>query len=188
MKLLPKWKESHAWLKDIDSQALQQSILHLGNSFKNFFQKRSRLPKFKNKHGKQAISYPQRVKIDGKIYLPKIGWVKVVLHREVIGKIKTVTISRSVTGKYYVSVLMETEDTIPNPIKHLEKVTGIDVGLTNFLTDSKGNTIGNPRFLKCKKIEDLQNPYWMQVGEAFSTNLNINSLDKENILSKLGDI
>ena len=83
---------------------------------------------------------------------------------------------------------METEDTIPNPIKHLEKVTGIDVGLTNFLTDSKGNTIGNPRFLKCKKIEDLQNPYWMQVGEAFSTNLNINSLDKENILSKLGDI
>lgn len=43
---------------------------------------------------------------------------------------------------------METEDTIPNPIKHLEKVTGIDVGLTNFLTDSKGNTIENPRFLK----------------------------------------
>lgn len=149
VKLLPKWKEIHTWLQDIDSQALQQSILHLGNSFKNFFQKRSRFPKFKNKNGKQAISYPQRVKINGnKIYLPKIGWVKVVLHREVIGKIKTVTVSRSVTGKYYVSVLMKTEHTIPNPIKHLEKVTGIDVGLTNFLTDSKGNTIENPRFLK----------------------------------------
>lgn len=149
IKLLPKWKEGHIWLKEIDSQALQQSILHLGNSFENFFQKRSRFPKFKNKHGKQAISYPQRVKIEGnKIYLPKIGWVKVVLHREVIGKIKTVTVSRSATGKYYISVLMKTENVVPDTIKHIEKIKGIDVGLASFLTDSQGNKIENPRFLK----------------------------------------
>src|SRR3954463_1751925 len=60
---LPKLKEEFEWLGDADSQALQQSLQNLSRAFENFFQKRGRYPRFKTKHGRQSIQYPQRVKI-----------------------------------------------------------------------------------------------------------------------------
>ena len=83
---LPILKKKFEWLKDADAQVLQQSLQHLSRAFETFFAKRGRYPRFKTKHGRQSISYPQRVKIDGnKIYLPKVGWVDCVVHREIIG-------------------------------------------------------------------------------------------------------
>ena len=149
--MLPVWKGCEfPWLKDADSQAMQEVIRHLDRAYRNFFEKRARLPRFKKKHAsRQSIAYPQRVKLDGNLaYLPKVGWVKAVVHRGIVGKIKTVTISRESTGKYYASVLID--DGLPEiePLRHIERVTGMDLGLRDVIVDSKGAKSGNPRFLR----------------------------------------
>jgi putative transposase len=148
--MLPVWKAGdHPWLKAADSQALQQSILNLDIAFRNFFRERTRYPRFKKKHAaRQSIQYPQRVKLDGdRIYLPKVGWVKAVVHRELEGKIKTVTVSRESTGKYYASVL--TDDGMPETqqVKRFDRVLGVDLGITTAVTSSDGAKTANQKFL-----------------------------------------
>ena len=86
--LLPALKKEYEWLKDPYSQCLQVVALNLSTAYKNFFEKRAMLPKFKSKHGRQSISYPQNVKFDGDyINLPKIGLVHCQLHRSFDGTI-----------------------------------------------------------------------------------------------------
>lgn len=147
-----KAAEETQWLKDADSQALQQSLMHLDMAFGRFFKKQGRYPRFKNKHAKQSMSYPQRVKIveGNALYLPKVGTVKAVLHREIVGKIKTVTVSRTQTGKYYASVLCDDGLEAPALLKTVQSdaVTGIDLGLTHLAITSTGEKQQNPRFLK----------------------------------------
>ena len=141
-----------AWLKNADSQALQQSVMHLDDAYQRFFKKLGRHPRYKNKHGKQSMSYPQRVKIVAgcSLYLPKVGTVKAVLHREIEGKIKTVTVSRTQTGKYYASILCEDDQPTHEPVKAIEaeSVTGLDMGLTHLAIASTGEKQKNPRFVK----------------------------------------
>lgn len=151
--MIPVWKSGeYPWLRDADSQALQSAILNLDVAYKNFFERRAGFPRFLKKHdSRQSIQYPQRVKIDGdRIYLPKVGWVKAVVHRVITGKIKTVTVSRESNGKYYAAVL--TEDGMPamKPLKHIDEsqITGIDLGLKDAVADSHGQKTGNPKFLK----------------------------------------
>lgn len=145
---LPKLKHEYEWLKDADSQALQQSLQNLARAFDNFFAKRGRYPRFKSKHGRQSIQYPQRVKLEGsRIYLPKVGWVKCVMHREVVGRIKTVTISRNACGQFHASIL--TDDGLALPSVSTEgKAIGIDVGLTHLAITSDGSKFDNPRHLR----------------------------------------
>jgi putative transposase len=82
---LPSLKQEHEWLRDADSQVLQSSLQNLAASFDNFFQKRAGYPSFKSRRGRQSIQYPQRVRIEGnRIRLPKVGLVKIVVHRPVI--------------------------------------------------------------------------------------------------------
>jgi putative transposase len=77
--LLPALKKEYEWLKDAYSQCLQVVALNLSTAYKNFFDKRARLPRFKSKHSRQSIGYPQNVKFDGDyINLPKIGLVYIV--------------------------------------------------------------------------------------------------------------
>ncbi|MEI6427559.1 MAG: transposase, partial [Pseudanabaena sp. ELA607] len=104
------------------------------------------LPKFKSKHGRQSISYPQNVKFDGdKIYLPKIDWVYFQRHRDFAGDVKTVTVSRNPDGKYFVSVLVDDGKANPELVP-VDKAVGIDVGLTHFAITSDGSKFDNPRF------------------------------------------
>ena len=122
--ILPVWKAGeYPWLKEADSQALQMALRHLDQAYTNFFAHRAHFPQFKKKHaGRQSYAYPQRVKINGdKVFLPKIGWVKAVVHREISGTIKTVTVSRSATGKYYAAILTEDGKALPEPIRHMSK-------------------------------------------------------------------
>ena len=151
--MLPVWKDGECpWLQDADSQALQQTLRHLDRAYVNFFEKRAQYPRPKRKHApRQSFAYPQRVKIDGSmIYLPKVGWVKAVVHREIEGTIKTVTISKESTGKYYASVLTEDGRAQTEPMRHLDldKVTGIDLGLKDAVISSDGAKTTNPRFLR----------------------------------------
>jgi len=134
------------WLKEADSQALQQKLQDLERAFTNFFTKRANFPRFKSKRDHQSIRYPQRFKFsDAKIYLPKVGWVKAVFHRPLEGKAKNVTVSKTKTGKYFAAVQCEIE--IPEPLLHKGEV-GIDLGLKSFLVTSDGEKIDHPRHLQ----------------------------------------
>lgn len=144
---LPELKGINEWLKDTDSQVLQASIRHLAAGFQNFFEKRAHYPRFKSKHGKKSIQYPQRVKLDGnKIYLPKVGKVEAVIHREIVGRIKTVTVSKNPCGHYYASILTD-DDILSIPISNDGKAIGVDVGLTHLAITSDGSKFDNPRWI-----------------------------------------
>lgn len=147
-KRLPELKKEYAWLAETHSQVLQSVSLNMSRAFVNFFERRAKYPNFKSKHGKQSIQYPQGVKIvEGrKIFLPKLGHVKAVMHREMVGTIKTVTVSRNRAGRYFASVLTETGVVAPE-VSFGGKIIGIDAGLTHLAVTSDGSKFDNPRHL-----------------------------------------
>ena len=108
---LPQLKVEHPWLKeDCYSAVLQCVAINLNKAYTNFFEGRAKFPSFKSKHHKQSVQYPQNVKVVGKsLEIPKIGVVKAVFHRPIEGKLKTVTISKTPTDKYFASILCEVE-------------------------------------------------------------------------------
>ena len=158
-KQLPELKKEFDWLKLTYSQCLQQVCINLGTAFKNFFEKRAKYPRFKSKHGKQSIQYPQNVQIkDGVVKLPKIGEVKAVIHRPIEGKVKTVTVSRNCSGQYYASVLFEDGKEKPHPSTE-GKAVGVDLGLAHFAITSDGIKFENPRWMD-KHDPPLHPPQW----------------------------
>ncbi|WP_414582993.1 RNA-guided endonuclease InsQ/TnpB family protein [Scytonema sp. PCC 10023] len=145
-----KKAEETAWLADCYSQVLQTTTLNLTTAYKNFFDKRAGFPKFKSKHGKQSIQYPQNVKVvDGNVKLPgNIGAIKAKIHRQIEGKIKTVTVSLAPSGKYFASILTEIEG--ENPSTTEGKIYGIDLGLKHFAVVTDGEKVSkydNPKHL-----------------------------------------
>ena len=144
-----KERDKTSWLKDADSQALQQSIANMDKAYKHFF-KGGWFPKFKSRHhSKQSYQYPQRVKIeDNKVYLPKVGWVKCKgLRSDINGKIKTVTVSYE-AYQYHASILFDEDETSIEPNMNGQFV-GIDVGVSLVVADSNGNSI-KPLDLLCE--------------------------------------
>lgn len=146
---LPILKKELGWLADADSQVLQQALQNLAAAFENFFHKRSGYPRFKSRHDRQSIQYPQRVKFGDKhVFLPKVGWVKAILHRAILGSIKTVTVMHEMCGHYYASILVDDNTTPPTPIMPKGgHFTGVDLGLTDFAVTSAGSHFPNPRHL-----------------------------------------
>ncbi len=144
--LLPGLKKEYPWLTDAYSQCLQVVALNLSTAYKNFFDKKTRLPRFKSKHGRQSISYPANVKFEGDyLKLPKIGLVYCVRHRDFEGTIKTVTISKNPDGKYYAAVLVDDGNPPNRGDSTKGKAIGIDLGLTHFAITSDGSKYDNPR-------------------------------------------
>ena len=138
-KQIPQLKKEHEWLKLTYSQCLQQVCLNLGVAFNNFFERRAKYPRFKSKHGKQSIQYPQNVKrIDDCLRLPSIGDVKAVFHRPVEEKFKTVTVSKNQAGQYFASILFDDGKEKPKPVDEGKNI-GIDLGLTHFCITSEGS-------------------------------------------------
>lgn len=145
------------WLSEVHSQPLQMSLRNLDNAFTNFFKLKKGFPAFKKKHEKQSFQYPQGVKIEyNKIFLPKIGFVCFCLDRPHIGEIKTVTVSKTTTGKYFVSVLCETPDEIPvkKPILK-ETAVGVDLGIKSFAVTSDKEVFENQKHLS-KSLKRLR--------------------------------
>jgi putative transposase len=146
-KIIPQLKKEHEWLTLTYSQCLQQVCLNLGVAFNNFFEKRAKYPRFKSKHGKQSIQYPQNVKVaDNCLTLPKIGNVKAIIHRQISGKIKTLTISKNCSNQYFAVIIFEDGKEKPESSTN-GKAVGIDLGLTHFAITSDGSKFGNPRIL-----------------------------------------
>lgn len=150
---LPKLKASEktSWLSECYSQVLQATTLNLTTAYKNFFAGRARFPRYKSRHGKQSIQYPQNVKVlDGFVQFPgKVGKVKAKLHRKIEGTIKTVTVSLDPSGKYFASILTSVEGENPT-VSTDGRVIGIDLGLTHFAITSDGKKVSkydNPKHL-----------------------------------------
>ena len=143
--LSDRLKVAYPWLKEADSQTLQQVLKDLERAYQNFFAGRADYPNFKSKHDKQSIRYPQRFKLNNKrIYLPKVGWVKGVFHRPIEGQMKNCAVSKTKSGRYFVSIQceMEIDDPTPNP-----EAIAIDLGLTTFATLSNEDKREKPKHL-----------------------------------------
>jgi len=147
---LKEQKVNFPWLSEINSQALQQSIKHLDFSYKNFFRNHIGFPKFKNKYSKQSFSIPQFVTVDFKksyVKIPKLGNILASIHRKFEGIIKTCTVSKTTTDKYFISILVDNNSPIPKKEKGTNYL-GIDLGIKDFAIFSDGNKIENPKILK----------------------------------------
>lgn len=146
-----KQQPETSWLKESDSQSLQQSLRDLRQAFSNFFAKRSRYPKFKSrKNDPLRFRIPQRVKLsNNKVYVPKVGWVRIRQSQNVVEKTKSATFRCSSDGKWYVSLAVEFE--IPDvdlPQINPSQVVGIDLGLKDFAVLSNGIRISAPKFYR----------------------------------------
>ena len=155
-----KQEKDTSFLKEVDSIALQQTLRDLDTAFKNFFSKRNGYPKYKSKHDyKQSyrtINQGNNIRFESNyIKLPKIGLVKVKNSFNEIGKIHSVTVSKTKTNKYYVSILADFE---PIKLKEASNQIGIDVGIKDFCILSNGTKISNPKYLErtTKKLVKAQ--------------------------------
>lgn len=157
--LLPEWKADKPELKDVFSQVLQNVHERVDLALKAFLRRvkageKPGYPRFRGRGRYDSFTYPQKgFKIDsGKLYLSKIGNIKINLHRPIEGKIKRLTVRRAATGKWYACFSVEIEDQ-PKPPWKDGSLVGIDVGLESFATLSNGEKISNPRFFREEEHE-----------------------------------
>ncbi|MGM9950285.1 MAG: IS200/IS605 family element RNA-guided endonuclease TnpB [Lysinibacillus sp.] len=148
IKKIPLLKKEYPFLKEVDSIALQSSVEHLADGFDRFYKKQNEKPKFKSK--KNPIQSYTTKSVNGNISIndhyikiPKLGFLRFAKSREVTGTIKRVILRQNAVGKYFISVLAETEAA---PLPKTEQAVGIDLGLSSFATFSSGETIQNHRF------------------------------------------
>lgn len=163
-------KNECKWLKEINSQSLQQSITNLDKAYTNFFKGVHSFPKFKKKSNGGSFNIPQSVTLkDGKVYIPKFkGGIKVTLHRVLKGAIRQATISKTPTGKYFISILCETGEAIKQKSEIKENTTvGIDLGIKTYLVSSDGKEFDNPKFLRKaeSRLKYLQSKYSKYKGK-----------------------
>lgn len=178
------------WLKEVNSQSLQQANRNLMNGFNNFFNGTAKYPRFKSKRDSvQSFQVTQRYKINlttSQVWLPNIGWMKFKMHRQLFDQefmyqwietsvnnnnevilekkhnkdfLRTVTVSRTSTGKYYISILTDDCITEPDTESFDETSTiGVDLGIKDFAILSNGKRIENPKHLRdsMKRLKALQ--------------------------------
>ena len=145
-------KKDYEWLKEVDKFALTNAIYNMDSAYQKFFKEHSGYPKFKSKHdnhksyttnytnGNIAVNFE-----NDRIKLPKLKEVKAKLHREFRGKIKSATVSQVPSGKYYVSILVETEH---KALSHIEHEIGLDLGIKDLCITSDGKKYKNPKTIK----------------------------------------
>ena len=139
-KALTEWKTQAEtlWLKETHSQPLQQTLKDLERAYANFFEKRADFPRFKKKGTGDSFRYPQGCKLDqgnGRIFLPKLGWLRYRNSRQVLGEVCNVTISQS-GGKWFASIQTRREVPAEQPTGG---IVGLDMGIARFVTLSDGS-------------------------------------------------
>ncbi len=155
-------KKEYGWLKDVDKFALTNAVYNMDAAYQKFFREHTGYPKFKCKHdnhksyttnftnGNIAVDF-----VHGRIKLPKLKEVKAKVHREFVGQIKSATVSQVPSGKYYVSVLVETNH---SEMVHTDKNIGMDLGIKDLCITSDGKKYENPKTIRKyeKKLVKLQ--------------------------------
>lgn len=155
-------KKEYEWLKEVDKFALTNAIYNMDTAYKKFFKENVGYPKFKSKHDNHksyTTNYTNgNIVVDyenGKIKLPKLKRVKAKLHRKFNGQVKSATVSQVPSGKYYVSILVETEH---EELPHTKQNIGLDLGIKDLCITSEGEKYKNPKTIKKyeKKLIRLQ--------------------------------
>ncbi len=155
-------KKEYEWLKEADKFALTNAIYNMDAAYQKFFKEQAGYPKFKSKHDSHK-SYTTNftngnIAADfenGKVKLPKLKEVKARLHRDFDGQIKSVTVSQVPSGKYYASILVETEH---EELPHTRNTAGLDLGIKDLCIASDGKKYENPKIIRKyeKKLGRLQ--------------------------------
>ena len=157
-----QYKKEYPWLKEADSLALANAQLNLDKAYKNFFRDKSvGFPKFKtkkiNRHSYTTNNQKGTVYIEnGYVKIPKLkSMIKIKQHREFDGLIKSCTISQTPSGKYFISILVDTEIV---GLTKVETKIGIDLGIKEFAICSNGDKYENPKHLRKseKRLKKLQ--------------------------------
>ncbi|MDI3530043.1 MAG: putative transposase [Thermoanaerobacter sp.] len=156
-----KRMDKYSWLKEVNSQILQQSLKDLERAFKNFFKKQAGYPRFKKKKfSRQTFRVPQHIQLYikednpkyGLIFVPKFKeGIKVRLHRKITkdGKIKQATFIKTATNKYYVAIVFEVKDVkVQNTSTN---ILGIDLGIKDTITLSDGRKYSIPDLFEYEK-------------------------------------
>ena len=138
-------KKEYEWLKEVDKFALTNAIYNMDSAYQKFFKEHAGYPKFKSKHDNHK-SYTtnftnNNISVDfetGKIKLPKLGKIRAKLHRSFVGQIKSATVSQVPSGKYYASVLVETEH---EKMADATEKTGLDLGIKDLCITSDGKNM-----------------------------------------------
>lgn len=148
-----KRSRKYSWLANFDAMALQQACINVDRAFKNFFDGRARFPRFKRKNGAQSSYHcTGRIAVgDDWIAIPKCpGRIAAVVHRELVGELKSITLTKTSTGKYFAACLFEDGKIMPElpAVVPEAAIVGIDVGLTHVAIESTGRKTANPRFIK----------------------------------------
>ena len=148
-----QYKKEFEWLKEVDSLALANVQQNLRAAYNKFFKQGTGFPKFKKKGIKDSYTTNNQkgtvAVTKNTVKLPKIGHITAKFPDKINGLIKSATISRNPSGKYYVSLLVET---IVNALPKTQSNIGIDLGLTDFIVLSDGSKVANPKFLA--KLQD----------------------------------
>ncbi len=157
-------KAEYEWLSEVNSQSLQSALRNLDTAYTNFFRntKAVGFPKFKSRRNRQSFHCPQHCRVDFEkdtITIPKAPGIPAVLHRRFKGEIRTVTISMTPSGKYFASILVDTnlQELSPKVIR-INTTVGIDLGIKSLAVCSDGRTFDNPKILdrSLKRLAVLQ--------------------------------
>lgn len=163
-------KAEYDWLKEVNSQSLQQSIVNLDKAYTAFFRGQNRFPVFKKKSSGGTFSVPQKVRLKNDLLvIPKFkNGIKIVLHRPIEGTIKQATIIKTPTGKYFASILCDTPEEI-KPVSSIKENTtiGLDLGIKKYLVTSDGKEFDYPNFLRKEqsKLKFWQRKYSKHKGK-----------------------
>lgn len=156
----PARKEANPALREVHSQVLQNVAVRIDLAFKAFFRRckageKPGYPRFRGANRYNSFTYPQSgFRVDseaGRVFLSKIGHVKVVIHRPLEGTVKTATVRKTPTGKWFVCFSCEVE---PEPLPKSTEAVGVDVGLKDIIATSEGESVPAPKFLR-KEEEEL---------------------------------
>ena len=139
---LTAWRHDRAthWLAQAPVHPLQQALKDLERAYRNFFEKRAAFPRFKKRRFTDSFRYPdpKEFRLDApsrRIFLPKLGWIRVRLSRQVSGELRHVTVS-SRAGRWFVSI--QARCTVSAPVHPSSTAIGIDLGIVRFATLSDG--------------------------------------------------
>jgi len=185
--LLPDWKYEFDWLKESPSQALQQALKNLNQAFTNFFEKRADYPRFKKRGPGDSFRIPQGFKLDqenSSIFLPKLGWIRYRNSREVLGTVKSMTVS-SHNGKWFVSILTERE--VEQPVHPSTSVVGFDMGIVRFATLFTGKFIQPLNSFKKHEERLLKAQQALSRKEKYSNNWKTAKAKVQHIHARIGN-
>ena len=156
IKLLPEYKKTFPYLKEVDSIALQQTVIHLYDAYMNFFRHNAEFPKFKKKkndygYTTMKYNYDNTHFVEDDIQIPKLGRVKIKLHHRLPESFKFTMVSVSRKGKYYYVSLMGEEEYFDYAEYIKEKLDpnnsiGLDFSLSHLFVDSNGNHLDMPTY------------------------------------------